>query len=599
MTYARTFLTLLIAFTLSTPAWAALELVDDFNGATIDFTKWSGFDRQDDITEYTVLVDTMDQNLVLINVGDGSTLFRQQRSRAWVSNATDLSAIEANIAVVSVKDGGSKATASLEGYYYNRTFTNPADQTGDVFATVSIGDRGNGLEAWWEIHESTHPTFDTWDVFDTGTLIGPGLNLNTVYDAKIVYNGGRMFNFTANGTTIAGVSGPSRAGDANFRGLNLSASTHRLGTNPSIHATFDDVSVGNNPLDDFSSGRPILSRAAWANHSRAVVLSSRVDPAVSGKLFMFVSDMGLIRTGSATTDLYLRERNPNRIEALFSISSDSDLDPNMRGRARLNGYAYNERRDGGVGALLYDGCDGDVWVEVEIQLQGTLSASALARSELSNCGDVDTVLISEIFTKPLAFDTQYLLWIERDGNRLRLGLDDEVYEHTITTPTYDPSPAAGKGFRRLSSRIQGSLTSDINGADAVFQMLVDNVYIISNDENNGVGGDGGSSGGGCFIATAAYGSYLAPHVLSLRRFRDQHLLTNNAGQWFVEFYYRHSPPIADYIRDRETLRTVVRSGLTLVVYSIEYPVAAGLILFLPPLILMRHRKRRKIKPRLT
>jgi hypothetical protein len=596
MTYARTFLTFLIALTLSTPAWAARELVDDFNGATIDFTKWSGFDRQDDITEYTVLVDTMAQNLVLINVGDGSTLFRQQRSRAFVSNATDLSAIEANIVVVSVADGGSKAAASLEGYYYNANSATPADQTGDVFATVSIGDRGNGLEAWWEIHVSTHPTFDTWN--ETSLTINTAVSLNTVNVARIAYDGARAFTFTVNGISSGG-NGPSRAGDANFRGLNLSASTHPLGTNPSIHATFDDVSVGNNILDRFDSGRSILGRAAWANHSRAVVLSSRVGPAVNNKLFMFVSDENVLRAGSATTDLYLRERNPNRIEALVSVSSASVLEPGMRGRARLNGYAYNERRDGGVGALPYDGCDGDVWVEVEIQLlNGNLSASALARSEQSNCGDVDTVLISEIFTKPLAFDTQYLLWIERDGKSLKLGLDDEVSEHTITTPTNDPSPAAGKGFRRLSSRIQGSETSDLNGAAAIFQMLVDNVYIISNDENDsGGGGSGGSID--CFIATAAYGSYLAPHVLSLRRFRDQHLLTNSAGQWFVEFYYRHSPPIADYIRDREALRAVVRSGLTLVVYSIEYPVAAGLILVLPPLILMRHRKRRKIKPRLA
>jgi hypothetical protein len=105
--------------------------------------------------------------------------------------------------------------------------------------------------------------------------------------------------------------------------------------------------------------------------------------------------------------------------------------------------------------------------------------------------------------------------------------------------------------------------------------------------------DGDSGGGGCFIATAAYGSYLDPHVKTLRRFRDQYLLTNYPGEWFVRIYYQHSPPIADYIRERETLRTMVRSLLTVVVYSIEYPVAAGLVLLLPPLIVIRQRKRRK------
>jgi hypothetical protein len=593
MPHPRTFLALLILIVMSLPAWATRELVDDFNGSTMDFPKWSGFDSTDDITEYfvgvnvAVGVNAAEENLVLINVGDGSALFRDQKSRAVVRNP-DLSAIEATIAVVSVEDGGSQAAANLEGQFYNTLSAAPVDQTGDVFATVSIGDRGNGLEAWWEIHVSTHSTFETWNE-TSGTVIGPtgNLSLNTPYVARIEYNGNQTFTFTVNGTP-ANRSGPVKRGNPYFTSQNLSTTTRCCGANPAIHATFDDVSIGNVLRDRFSVG-PYLDRTVWVNHSGAVVLSSRVDPAVNGKLFMYVSDGQILRDDKAGTDLYLRERNPDRIEALVSISNGSLLEPGILGRAQLNGYAYNERRDGGIMALPYDGCDGDVRVDVEIQLQGAgaLFATAFAASELSNC-EIDEILIDEDFITPLAFDTEYLFWIEREGNRLRLGLDDEIYEYSITTPTYPPSPAAGNGFRRISSRIEGTPTSDVNGANGVFAMLVNNVYIVSNDED----GNGGSSSSGCFIATAAYGSYLAPQVTSLRKFRDQHLLTNPVGTWFVEFYYRHSPPIADYIRDRETLRTVVRSGLTLVVYSIEYPVAAGLILVLPSLILVRRKRRR-------
>jgi hypothetical protein len=92
------------------------------------------------------------------------------------------------------------------------------------------------------------------------------------------------------------------------------------------------------------------------------------------------------------------------------------------------------------------------------------------------------------------------------------------------------------------------------------------------------GGTISSSGGGgpCFIATAAYGSYLDPHVSVLRAFRDKYLLTNQAGRAFVDFYYRTSPPVADYIRQHESLRTVTRWALTPVVYVIQYPFALGI-----------------------
>ncbi|MEI6209387.1 MAG: putative Ig domain-containing protein [Desulfuromonadales bacterium] len=82
-------------------------------------------------------------------------------------------------------------------------------------------------------------------------------------------------------------------------------------------------------------------------------------------------------------------------------------------------------------------------------------------------------------------------------------------------------------------------------------------------------GGGGGGGGGCFIATAAYGSYLDPHVMVLRHFRDNVLLQSGPGTSFVKFYYKHSPPIADFIAQHEVLRVVFRLLLTPVIVLVK------------------------------
>ena len=109
---------------------------------------------------------------------------------------------------------------------------------------------------------------------------------------------------------------------------------------------------------------------------------------------------------------------------------------------------------------------------------------------------------------------------------------------------------------------------------------------------SGSGGDSGG-GGGCFIATAAYGSYLDPHVYVLRNFRDRYLLTNSLGQAFVNSYYRYSPPLADFIREHEALRTAARWALTPVVDGIEHPYTAASILLMIPAVIILTLKRKK------
>jgi uncharacterized protein YjbI with pentapeptide repeats len=71
--------------------------------------------------------------------------------------------------------------------------------------------------------------------------------------------------------------------------------------------------------------------------------------------------------------------------------------------------------------------------------------------------------------------------------------------------------------------------------------------------------------GRCFIATAAYGSALAPQVEVLRNFREERLRPRKSGRIFIRGYERLSPPLADFISRRPLLRKLVRGLLAPVV----------------------------------
>jgi peptidyl-prolyl cis-trans isomerase B (cyclophilin B) len=78
--------------------------------------------------------------------------------------------------------------------------------------------------------------------------------------------------------------------------------------------------------------------------------------------------------------------------------------------------------------------------------------------------------------------------------------------------------------------------------------------------------DSSEEGGGCLIATATYGSELAPQVQQLRELRDNQLLNTESGTAFMsgfnEFYYSFSPIIADYQRENPYFKEAVKLAIT-------------------------------------
>lgn len=72
---------------------------------------------------------------------------------------------------------------------------------------------------------------------------------------------------------------------------------------------------------------------------------------------------------------------------------------------------------------------------------------------------------------------------------------------------------------------------------------------------------GGSSSGGCYIATMAYGSYDHPQVMVLRGFRDNYLAERKWGREFIKFYYKHSPHWVERLKNHKTINRVIRHCL--------------------------------------
>jgi len=82
-----------------------------------------------------------------------------------------------------------------------------------------------------------------------------------------------------------------------------------------------------------------------------------------------------------------------------------------------------------------------------------------------------------------------------------------------------------------------------------------------------------TEGGGCLIATAAYGSELAPQVQQLRELRDNTILNTKSGLVFMsgfnQFYYSFSPAIADLERENTFFRESIKLGITPLLASLS------------------------------
>ena len=124
-------------------------------------------------------------------------------------------------------------------------------------------------------------------------------------------------------------------------------------------------------------------------------------------------------------------------------------------------------------------------------------------------------------------------------------------------------PSSTDEINKLDLRYLFGRTNSVDKQELMLSIgpIVEDVTLNDIPQN-----DVSQNGGGCLIATAAFGSEMAPQVQFLREIRDNTVLQTESGISFMtgfnQFYYSFSPAIADYERENPAFKEVVKLSLT-------------------------------------
>lgn len=125
----------------------------------------------------------------------------------------------------------------------------------------------------------------------------------------------------------------------------------------------------------------------------------------------------------------------------------------------------------------------------------------------------------------------------------------------------------GEGIYKMDFEIEGILFQPLPTEVVSFDIAVGDAFAQPDNEVNG------DENGGCLIATATFGSELAPQVQQLREIRDNTILKTSSGMAFMtsfnQFYYSFSPIVADFEREQPLFKEVMKIALTPMLSSLS------------------------------
>jgi hypothetical protein len=128
----------------------------------------------------------------------------------------------------------------------------------------------------------------------------------------------------------------------------------------------------------------------------------------------------------------------------------------------------------------------------------------------------------------------------------------------------------GEGVYKMDFEVEGILFQPLPTEVVSFDITVGEVHAQPTPDNDVTPTE---ENGGCLIATAAYGSEMAPQIQQLREFRDNTVLSTQSGIAFMsgfnQFYYSFSPSVADLERENPIFKEIVKVGLTPMLSSLS------------------------------
>ena len=196
--------------------------------------------------------------------------------------------------------------------------------------------------------------------------------------------------------------------------------------------------------------------------------------------------------------------------------------------------------------------------QVNMQVQPTDGGTLNVDLSLSPAEPVpgDTVDLVIDFINPTTQKTQehidYQVMVTKDN---MVVFDTAQFLHTSLGKVTIPVEFKEEGMYKAQIDINGILFQPIALESVAFDILVD-------ESTSSSGNDKKDNGGGCLVATAAFGSEIAPQVQQLREIRNNVIMQTESGALFMngfnQIYYLFSPGIADIERQNPIFKEMVK-----------------------------------------